>query len=918
MKPVLISITPLDTRNNARVTLRVADAGTGEAFGTGGLEWEPAVVQRPQLSQELFDPDLTGKFQTGRMRFAVNTTMLNFARPDELYWKGANVVLHTDGLLYGPNSVPEFVGFIVDADRDPDKNRVTITAEVSTYLIDRPLLTKTFTGGGGIGGDPGKRGAYLPAGFGSVKNIEVVWFDQVRNIGMIDGYANTVSIDWCGEGLNSLGPRFANYSTYAALAAAIDAGTVPPGRWATCVAEGLVGLGAPPTGPITVHAVFGTNRAGALMRRIAQTHAGVATASIDTAAFTALDAAVPRAVHYWTVDQRGCLDLWEAIARSVNASPLVTLQGRLSVTRAVFTASKGTIDLNGNSTPRVLRSLSNSPDAPVYQMAARAARPARVLSYSEVNYVDTIEDRGLYNAATTYAAGNIVWLSNGSQWLYTNTTATKGNSPAAIVPPATSNAYWTQMQPPKTATDFTYADGRTIEELQPAEADATNSADPNSAFGPDKTVGETIDSIDKAHFIQYQDILQQAEEGARRKAADLFQGVNTGVMLKRVEEKRSTFEEQYFEVMSFLGAIDRTRNAFVFNADKVLISPGQTLASSFQLVEINTETVRASVSSLSEVVEEGDQAYALLVEKIGVFTPGGDAFVLRSDLAVAGADGLEATTLQAVRTKLGDTEASAELALRSLNGEESYAALTLTAGNKITGFKINGVAQAMDISVLDFRLTHPGTGETYFSADPDKVRMRNVEVDTIKVGTVVRDTVAQGALAKASYVVLDADAVCPISGTITVFSFQIYKEDADSLLEITIFAQCSNPDDIIFTSALSLDGTVVQRPEFKMIFDGPTAKAPVTVMAIINAVPAGDHTVSWAITNQEADGALSVKVGSVMKVNEMRRASIGNPAGSAAPIVTDAAGNSVYVPPSGGGVPQYGGNRLGQTYPAIP
>ena len=37
----------------------------------------------------------------------------------------------------------------------------------------------------------------------------------------------------------------------------IDAKAVAPGRWATCLAEGLVGLGAPPVGVIGVNATFG-------------------------------------------------------------------------------------------------------------------------------------------------------------------------------------------------------------------------------------------------------------------------------------------------------------------------------------------------------------------------------------------------------------------------------------------------------------------------------------------------------------------------------------------------------------------------------------------------------------------------------------------------------------------------------------
>src|SRR3546814_4008733 len=94
-----------------------------------------------------------------------------------------------------------------------------------------------------------------------------------------------------------------NYASYTALAAAIDTGVVAPGRWATCVAAGLVGLGAPPVYPIGVNAIFGTNRIGAMMRRILELHRVVSPANIDTAAFAAMDAACPYDTAYWTKEQ---------------------------------------------------------------------------------------------------------------------------------------------------------------------------------------------------------------------------------------------------------------------------------------------------------------------------------------------------------------------------------------------------------------------------------------------------------------------------------------------------------------------------------------------------------------------------------------------------------------------------------------
>lgn len=437
MKQVLIQIRPFDAVTNARTDIYVADGANGEAFGVSGRAWSPAILTRPQLSFEFFSLDMDGRIQAGRAQFTLLVDALtDSSRPRELYWNGAEVSIWFDSAREAAGAVPDFMGLITQAPLDRNSGRLSVTAEVPITDIDKPLLTKSFTGNGGIGGDIGKRGVLLPAGFGSVKNIEPIWFDLVRNIGSIDGYGNTVSIDWLGEGLSSFGPRVNNYATYAALAAAIDDGTIRPGQWGTCVAEGLVGLGAPPAGVITVHAVFGANRVGAMIRRIAETHLGMAIGRIDTTSLTALDAAVNRATHYWTAEQRNAKDLIEAIARSCNATPLISAQRLLTVTRAVSSAPVATLDRSGSTEPRVIRWRPGQPDAPFSKIKARAARPARVLRNDEVNYVDTLIERGSYDPAEIYRAGNIVELPDGSRWIYSAAVPSSGNAPFA------GSAFW--------------------------------------------------------------------------------------------------------------------------------------------------------------------------------------------------------------------------------------------------------------------------------------------------------------------------------------------------------------------------------------------------------------------------------------------------------------------------------------------
>jgi len=477
MKPVLITLRPLNARTSQREDIRVADGPTADTYGTAGLVWQAALTRRPTMSIELMSTDMDGKVQAGQARFEISLPLLQHADARRMYWKGASVVIHNTGVLEGPTAIPDFWGYITDADPDLATGRLSVTAQVSTAFIDKPLLTKEFTGGGGINGDPAKRGVLLPAGFGTCNNVPVNFFDLVRNIGMIDGYNNTLQINALFEGRSSFGPRVADYPTYEALAAAIDTRAIKAGQWGTCVALGLIGLGAPPTGVITVDAIFGSNRLGQIMKRILLTHAGVLAVRVQTSAFDALDAAVNRGAHYWTDQQRNVKDLLEALAQSANATPLVTFQNQVTVTRAVIGTPVATLDRSGSIDPRVIEWQAAAAPSPYLLIKGRAARPALVLTDDQVNYVDNLEDKGVYNSATVYRAGNLVWLADGSQWLYQNATPSAGHAPPSGVAPDINgdvyDAWWFRRQPPKTATDFTYADGTSIEALKPSEKGAT-------------------------------------------------------------------------------------------------------------------------------------------------------------------------------------------------------------------------------------------------------------------------------------------------------------------------------------------------------------------------------------------------------------------------------------------------------------
>jgi len=106
--------------------------------------------------------------------------------------------------------------------------------------------------------------------------------------------------------------------------AAIEAASPTAGQFDKCTALGLFRLGSSATLRITAdvrgdNAGGYVNRTGAIIRRILEARAGVATADIDTAAFAALDAAANYEVGFYTAEPSTLAAAIAAIRQSVAA-----------------------------------------------------------------------------------------------------------------------------------------------------------------------------------------------------------------------------------------------------------------------------------------------------------------------------------------------------------------------------------------------------------------------------------------------------------------------------------------------------------------------------------------------------------------------------------------------------------------------
>lgn len=469
MFAVAAHIRPLDLRTRQRIDVRVGSAPPGAALGTGGFEWQPAIGRRPTASLEIMPLDLARGFKVPSGDLTLNLNEVLGFNLNQLHWLGAPITIYRIDDLSLYKAPVELTGVLNSADPDIIRNTLTLGIEGTTAPIDKPLLWLAFDGSGGAGGDPEKRGVLKPAGFGLVNNVEPVWFDENRSIGMLDGYGNLAAVSFLGEGRSSWGPPKGDYASYADLAAALDGGIIAAGQWATCLAEGMVGLGAPATGVITCDCEFGFGMPGALILRALTFHAKIDPENIVVSSLDNLDAIVARRIHYHTATQRTVLDLVEALVYQCNATPVITMRGKIGVVRALGGPLIGTVRRQGFSEPTVTQWRGAPPILPTWQLVGRAGRPARVLERSEMLYADDITGRGRYNADETYRQGQTVFLRNGSEWLYINEVASSGHAPPD---PLTSDQWWRQLQPAMVAGDITYDDGTTLQANQPAEPDA--------------------------------------------------------------------------------------------------------------------------------------------------------------------------------------------------------------------------------------------------------------------------------------------------------------------------------------------------------------------------------------------------------------------------------------------------------------
>lgn len=467
----LARIRPLHKATGTRIDIHVSSASLRQITGLNGVVWEPAMVAAPVLNMRLFNGDFQAAVEPGSASLPINMTALKQSYPtaDACAWSAAPVDIWAGEAGQAWPWTQVFSGKVSGWNR---RGQV-LSLSAETAFDDKNVLTGTYAGTGGAEGSLDLKGKVKPLALGWPQNVEPVLINAVDSVYQFSAYGPIEAVTKLYERGSDFGASIGDYANYTALVAA----SIPPGRWATCLAQGMIRLGAPAFGVITGdlkgHKVGASapRLTGAIINALA-TISGTSSAFIESASLTALDAAAPYPVSAMITDQVKFSDAAKGLALPCNWQAGISLLGKFFVMPVTLAGSPAlTLDSRGRSLPQVIESAEQDVSPPYFKTILGAAQSWRVHTADEISFTASLILRGEYVPGKAYREGHIVTSADGSAWLYVNPVASSGNAPPSW--PTTSNAYWENHTPPLSSTALKYGDGTPIESLKPAQVGAT-------------------------------------------------------------------------------------------------------------------------------------------------------------------------------------------------------------------------------------------------------------------------------------------------------------------------------------------------------------------------------------------------------------------------------------------------------------
>lgn len=448
---VLVHLRPLDPATGERVDIYASSFGKrGEAVVNGydGKVWEPCITQRPKIGITLWNGDFTDDIATAGASLPLNLEILRETYPDapRLAWTGAPIEIHIGRAADAWPWANTFKGLI--RSYGGAYPTIALQASVNTEAFETDVLSRTYAGTGGIEGGTDLKNRLKPLILGWAENVEPVLINEIDSIYQFSGYGPMEQVTTLYERGSDFGASIGDYAAYSTLLAA----TIPPGRWATCLSQGLIRLGAPAAGVITGdvkgHIVgSATPRPTDKVISALATLCGIAPDNIDATSLAALNADKPYPINVVITEQASFLAWARRLARAANWQAGIGLDGQLFFNTPDPSATQSlTLHTLGRALPQVTVSEEIDVSPPFYKTTMGAARSWRVHTADEVELGYDIAPTGRYSDTRTYRLGNTINLIDGSEWVYINETPSAGNPPPAW--PTTSNAWWENITPP--------------------------------------------------------------------------------------------------------------------------------------------------------------------------------------------------------------------------------------------------------------------------------------------------------------------------------------------------------------------------------------------------------------------------------------------------------------------------------------
>ncbi len=460
MLHVLALIEPLAPGGAYRLPIRICSANRWELTGLGGEVWEPAMVEPPKVAFRLFG----GEFGDGgagasatRFSVAMQTVKKRWPDADRVDWAGAKLTLYSGR---AGQAWPWDVLMVARVTSFSRRNEtLTLSAASDAGPFEKRIPSETYAGTTGAEGPADLKGTVKPLVIGHARNVEPILIDPVNNVYQISAYGPIEAVEGLFERGSDFGASLGDSADYAALVAA----AIPEGRWGTCLAEGLVRLGAPAFGVITAdvrgHEVSGATPRlhGDIVRELVNL-AGVDSDLVDFETLDAMDLAKAMNASLVLTQSASVLSVVQDLVAEVNHVAGIGLDGRLFTDPiAIIPATTITLDAQGKAWPQVSASSENNTSPPYSKIELGAERNWRVQGPEELAYQGDIIDTGDYDNTRWYREGNIVALSDKRRFIYSNATPSSGNAPP-------DPTYWDPLE-----GEITYQDGTPLETLKPAE-----------------------------------------------------------------------------------------------------------------------------------------------------------------------------------------------------------------------------------------------------------------------------------------------------------------------------------------------------------------------------------------------------------------------------------------------------------------